>query len=292
MPEAGGAFVGEQVRRHPPAVPRPPEHPLAGNDHVVEEHLGELIDPVHGAQRPHGDAGGVHVGQEGGDPAVARRGAGEQDAAGRVLGQARPDLLPADYPVVAAGHRPGDQRRQVAARTRLGEPLAPLFKTRQQPGNQLRGQGRPGVGDHRRGEHLDHRVEAGFGQVPAGHLLAEHGPEQRRPAQAADLGGPAVPHPAPVPEGAADPGELRHLPVERAIGPRGQVVVVQPVPQARPEPSGIHPEPGGVHATRRARRDPAASAWTPRVGETSAMFTGSRHGRRAAARSRARRCAG
>ena len=235
MPEAGRALVRQQVHRQAPPVAGMAEHPLAGNDHVVEEHLGELVDAVHRAQRPDGDPRGVHVHEKRGDAAVARGDAGEQHAARRVLGQARPDLLAGDHPGVAARGRPRAQRREVTSRAWLGESLAPLLTAAEQQRDHLGGQRRPRVGDHRRGEHLDHRVDPGLGQVAAGDLLAEHRPEHGRPAEAAHPRRPAVPHPARVVESAADPGQLRDLPVEGAVGPRGQVM---PRPASSAGPTG------------------------------------------------------
>jgi hypothetical protein len=111
--------MGEQVHRELPAVAGSTEHPVARDDHVVEEHLGELVDAVHGAQRPDGDPRGVHVDEERRDPGVARRGTGEQHAPGGVLGEAGPHLLAADHPGVAPGNRPGGEGCEVAAGTGL-----------------------------------------------------------------------------------------------------------------------------------------------------------------------------
>ena len=77
---------------------------------------------------PHLDARAVHVDEEGGDAPVGRLrgpGAGQEDAALGVLGQAGPDLLARDPPHVAVPGGPAGQRGQVAAGPRLGEPLAP-----------------------------------------------------------------------------------------------------------------------------------------------------------------------
>ncbi len=99
-----------------------------GHEDVVVEDLGELRDAVHRLDRPHRDAGAVHVDEEGRDAAVGglrRARAREEDTALGVLGQARPHLLAVDPPTVAVLRGAAGQRAQVAPGTRLRKALAP-----------------------------------------------------------------------------------------------------------------------------------------------------------------------
>ena len=84
-------------------------------------------------------------------------------------------------------------------------------------GGQLGG----GVVDHRRRQHLGHRVDAGLDEAARGERLAEVGPQEGRPAQAADPFGPAPPHPARVVGRPLHLRELGHVLVE---GPEPVVV--------------------------------------------------------------------
>ena len=148
-------------------------------------------------------------------------GARQQHAAVGVLRQAGPDLLAVDHPRrrgrgVAVGNGAAAQRREVAARARLGEALAPHLGARQQAGDDLGGErGRREV-DQRRREHLDEREEPGVGEVAGRERGAELGPQHRRPAEPADALRPAVPHPARVEQDRLHALHLRDLLVERA----------------------------------------------------------------------------
>src|SRR5262249_14333785 len=80
------------------------------------------------AQRPHLDAGQLHVDQQHGQPGLLRtlvRGPGEQEAVVRQVRDRRPDLLPVDYVDVAVARGAGAQRRQVGAGVGLGVAGAP-----------------------------------------------------------------------------------------------------------------------------------------------------------------------
>jgi len=186
LPEAGRAFVRQQIHRKSPAAAGLAEHPARVDHHVVEVHLTELVDIMHGAQRAHGDARGVEIDEEGGDRLVVGSvrvaGSGQQDAAVRVLGETRPHLLAVDDPLVAALHGTRCQRRQVTARARLGKPLAPLLFAAEQSRHHLGGQFSGRVVDHRRCQHFEHRVRPRLGQPAAHHLLADDGPQYRSTA--------------------------------------------------------------------------------------------------------------
>ena len=96
VPQRRAPLVGEQVHGDRPAAVDLAEQSVERHHDVVEEDLAELLRAVHRLDRTHGDAGAVHVDEQRGDPTVGRFGRsrpGQEDAAVRVLGQARPDLL-------------------------------------------------------------------------------------------------------------------------------------------------------------------------------------------------------
>ena len=163
LPEARRALERQDAHRHGPPTVQLAEHALGGNDDVVEEHLGELGHPVDHLDRCDGDAGGVHVDEEGGDAPVARVGgarARQEDAAVRVVRQARPHLLTVDDPGrrglrVAVGSGTAAQRCEVAPRSRLREPLTPHLGAREQTRDDLGGELRRREVDERGRENLD-----------------------------------------------------------------------------------------------------------------------------------------
>ena len=105
------------------AQPSPsfPDQAIAADVHVVEEHLAELVAAGHRPDRTDGDARRVVIDEDHRQPAVSRlrrAGANERDASLRDAGLRRPDLVPADHPVVAVADCLRAQRREVAARSR------------------------------------------------------------------------------------------------------------------------------------------------------------------------------
>ena len=101
---------------------------LRGDAHAREEHLVEVGDAGDLAQRPHVDAGRLHVDDEVRDAAVLRLlgiGARDQDPPVGVLRVRVPHLLPVDDPLVAVAHRTRAERGEVGAGTGLAEQLAP-----------------------------------------------------------------------------------------------------------------------------------------------------------------------
>ena len=102
------------------------------NAHVGEEHLVELVRARHLHERADLDPGGSHVDDEVGD-AFLRRGVGvrarEEDAEPGDVRQRGPDLLAVHDVLVAVACGAGLQRREVAARFRLAEQLAPDLRT-------------------------------------------------------------------------------------------------------------------------------------------------------------------
>ena len=67
------ALRGECRLRDPPAVVLAPDHVLGGIAHIGEEELAELGPAVRLPDRPHLDAGRLHIHDEVGDAAVLRR---------------------------------------------------------------------------------------------------------------------------------------------------------------------------------------------------------------------------
>ena len=176
MPEARRPLEREDVHRHGPAAVHLTEDAVGGHDDVVEEHLGELGGAVQQLERAHRDPRRVDVDEERSDSPVRgsrRAGAGEEDARGRVLRQAGPQLLPVDHPVIVDPGRPARQRGEVTPGARLGEALAPHGVAAEELGDLLAGElGRRELRE-RRGQDLGHRVEARFHESPGRDLLAE-----------------------------------------------------------------------------------------------------------------------
>ena len=78
--------------------------------------------------RPHGDAGRLHVDEQERDAFLLLRrrvGAHQAEDPVGVLRERRPGLLPVDDVVVAVAHGARLQRGEVGARARLGKALAP-----------------------------------------------------------------------------------------------------------------------------------------------------------------------
>ena len=123
-----GALVHQRRDRHAPAVVHAADDVLDRNPRLFDEQLVELGLAGDLDQRPDLDALLLHVHQEVGEPAVLGRvrvRAREQHAPLGVMGERRPHLLAGHDVRVAVQHRARLQRRQVRARLRLAEPLAP-----------------------------------------------------------------------------------------------------------------------------------------------------------------------
>src|SRR5918996_4059627 len=247
LPEGRAPLVGEEIHGDRPTLALFTDGAVEGDEHVVVEDLRELLLAVHGLDGPDRDAGRVHVDEEGGDAPVGRfegAGPGQQDAPLGVLGQAGPHLLAGHPPAVVGADGAAGERREVAAGARLGEALAPDLVAAQQRRQHRRGQLGPGERDHRKPEHLGHRVEAGFHQVPRRDRLAQVGAQERRPTEPADVLRPAPAGPAGVEREAPHLGDLGHLLVERASAVEGGGelvgVLVEPVIQRLAEGVELH----------------------------------------------------
>ncbi len=247
MPQGRAALVGEEVHGDGPPVIDLTEDPVQRHEDVVEEDLAEFPRAVHRLNRPDGDAGAVHVDEQGGDAPVrrlGRSGARQEHAALRVLGQTRPHLLAVDPPAFVRPRRPAGERGQVAPGPRLREALAPDLVAAQEPGHHLGCQGCWRVVDHCRREDFGHGVDAGLHDVARRERLPEVGAEEVASAQSADAFGPPHAHEAGVVGQPQHLAELCHLLVE---GPdplvgRGELprVRVQPVIQGCLEVSELH----------------------------------------------------
>ena len=278
VPQRGAPLVGQEVHRDGPPTIDLAEYPVERHGHVVVEDLAELGDAVHGLDRPGRDPRGVHVDEQRGDPSVRRLDrtrSGEQDAARRVLGQARPDLLPVHPPALVGAGGAARQGGEVAPGPRLREALAPDLVAAEQPRHHLRRQVLVRIVDHRRREDLWHRVDAGFDQVTGGERLADIGPQQGGAAQTAHPLGPAHAHETGFVGEPHDLAQLRHLLVEGAdaleVAGENVFVGVEPVVDGgfvraelhRPAPASRSPSPVTADRSRSAGTVPGASGRVP-----------------------------
>ena len=122
------ALARERGVGHLPALAHLADPLGVGHAGVVEEDLVEVDLAADVAQRPHVDAGLAQVDQEVGDALALGHvgvGPGQQHGVGREVRPRRPHLLAVDDPLVPVALGPGGQRRQVRARARLAEELAP-----------------------------------------------------------------------------------------------------------------------------------------------------------------------
>ncbi len=116
------------VRETSQPSPRLPTIQSFGVLHVVQEDLVELRGAGHLLERPHVDAGLLHVDQQVGDAGVLLGlglGAHEAEHVVRLLRRAGPDLLTVDDPLVADQLASRLEAREIAARAGLAVPLTP-----------------------------------------------------------------------------------------------------------------------------------------------------------------------
>ena len=105
----------------PPALADVADAVGVGHPHLGQVDLVELGLAGHLAQRPHLDAGRVHVEREVGQALVLGRlgiGAGDEHAPIGDVGERVPHLLPGDDPLVAVAARPGRPARRGRSRRR------------------------------------------------------------------------------------------------------------------------------------------------------------------------------
>ena len=128
-------LVHERRERHVPALADVAEPLAVGDAHVGEVHLVELGLAGRLHERPHFDARRVHVDDEHREALVLRLlgvGAHDDDAEARDVRERRPHLLAVDDPLVTVAHRARREARDVGARARLAEHLAPDLFAREQ----------------------------------------------------------------------------------------------------------------------------------------------------------------
>ena len=166
---------------------------------VVEEHLAELGGAVGLHDATHLDAGLTHRHQHVGDAGVLLHvliGPRQQEAVVGVVALGGPHLLAVDDPFVAVEHGGGLQRREVGARVRLGEALAPAGGAAEDAGQELLllllG---PPLQDGRTDERVTEEVAA-HRRLRVRELLGQHDALHRREALAAVLGRPGRADPA------------------------------------------------------------------------------------------------
>ena len=154
------------------------EHVGLGDPQVVEEHLVEVVRAHHAADGSDLDRRIIHRHKEDRQALLLLLplvGAREQKAPLRHGRVGRPDLLAADQPAVAVRSRGRPQGREVGARLRLGEALAPdHFATRD--GRQVLALLLLGAVSHDDGpDPVDPHVLGAARLVVGPHLLANHG---------------------------------------------------------------------------------------------------------------------
>ena len=170
-----------------------------GHAHVGEEHLAEVAVGGHVLDRADLDAGCVHRHDDLADPGVRRafrRRAADAVAVVGDGGEARPDLLPVDHPLVALPHGAGAQRRQVGAGLGLAHPDAPRRLAREDLRQELGLLVGAAVGDQRRAHLPVGEPRRGDRGAGLDHLLADDQAVDRRLAAATELGRPGQPDPA------------------------------------------------------------------------------------------------
>ena len=248
----GAALVQQRGHGHRPAVARLAQDRLARHPDVGEVDLVELRVTGDLPQRPHLDAGGVHVDQQVGQPAVpvgVRVGADDEDAPVGDVRVGRPHLLAVDHPLVAVQLGPGAGAGQVGAGAGLGEALAPHLLAGEQRRQEARLLLLGAPGQDRRAGHAqadDPEVARG---VRAGRLLQVDALEGGRQSQPAVLRRPGD-------AGVARGGQLR-----RPVPPEVEVLQARRTAGARPSrPAGSRP---ATRAARRGRRPPRGCRGSP-----------------------------
>jgi len=176
-----------------------PDQVIDRHPHIGEEHLTEMGIGGHVQHRPHLDARRVHRHNDLADTAVwraLRGGPTDQVAVIGYRGEAGPDLLPGDHPVLTLPPGRCGQGGQVRTRIRLGHPDAPGDFTRQHAGQEprlLRGRA---VGDEGRPNLSIGEPTGGDRGTNADHFLGHHDALDRWSASAAVPGRPGHADPA------------------------------------------------------------------------------------------------
>nr|WP_322769464.1 hypothetical protein [Frankia sp. Cr1] len=229
--------------------------------------------------------------------AVRRTRPGQQRAPGRDVTVRAPRLLAGDLELIVVRHRPGPQRREVAARVGFGEPLAPDLVPGDGGGQVLGGESGREPDEHRPddvgvAEHLGH-------DISGGRQLVDHDrPRQPRSPKPAVRHRPAQTRPARVEQQSLERplfGELL-LQGHRPLPAEGLQVCaalmkppVEPVPYARQGRLGVsgdhtrhrHNSPNWRRESRRLppgrRRTDKASADRAEVNRSGHVHVKLRH---------------
>ena len=152
----GKALVHQRRQRNLPPVADRAEAVAVADAHPGEEHFVEVAATRHLLQRPHVDAGGLHVDDEHRQPLVLGDGGigpRHDDAKVRQMGVGRPHLLPVDDPLVAVAHGLGADAGEVRPRRRLAEQLAPHLVAGERRGDVARDNLGRAVGEDGRDAH-------------------------------------------------------------------------------------------------------------------------------------------
>ena len=199
------------------ALPSTPTRLLARHPDVGEEHLAEVTVRRHVLDRADLDSRRVHRHDDLADALVGRpvsRGPADQVAVVGDGGEARPDLLAVDHPLVAVAAGRRAQRGEVTAGFRFGHPDRPRCLAAQDAGQELVALVLAAEGDQRR-THLTigepHRRDRCPGDDQ---LLADDQPVDRRAATTAVFGRPGEADPPALGELA---GDLRRVPVDPRV---------------------------------------------------------------------------
>ena len=140
---AGGeTLAAEHHAGNAPALIEAAEHVGLRHAHLVEEFLGEFGVAFEGLDRPHGNAGRMHIDEQHGDAGMARFrlgiGAHQREHPIGVMAVGGPHLMAVDDEVIAVEHGACGQAGEIGAGAGLGIALAPRRLARQDTGQEAR----------------------------------------------------------------------------------------------------------------------------------------------------------
>jgi hypothetical protein len=236
--ERRAPFVRERRVRDRPAPVELAHQVVAWHEDLVEEHFVELRLSGDLDQRAHVDPLRLHVDDEVRDapmPGRLRIRAREADPPPGVARIARPHLLAADQPTVVDRHRPRRQRREIAARVRLAEQLAPDLRGGEDPGEPSFLLVVAAVGEEGGTGEVDADPVDGLRGASAGVLHVEDRNLHRGSAAPAVLGRPVNADPASGRQLRLPPSPPGDLVVDGLEGGRVLDVRGQPLPHLRRE---------------------------------------------------------
>jgi cholest-4-en-3-one 26-monooxygenase len=226
-------FVREDRARRGPSVVDLADDVRGRHAHVGEEHLVEVRGPGDLPQRSNLDTGAAQIQKKERDAPMLRRveiGARQQDREVAEVRVRRPDLLPVHDELVARTLGPRRQIREIAARRRLAEELAPRLLRAQERSYVARLLRRTPVRQEHRPDHPDRRRDEAGTHTESGLFLGEHRCVRRSEPPTAVLNGPGDARPASVEQlalpGAAGVEEIAVVPRSGApVAHRGRVLL-------------------------------------------------------------------